>query len=350
MRFVTTVVFGLLLTAGIPSVRAESDVRTLNQRDAAQKIAQRVVQISGSGSPVFIREFRGLGESNVGLSKLVGEELIKLNIKVERGASVEVEGRITRLPTDDSLPLIGFTMNCAVVLPKGERKFSVDVLNRDEGHIASGKTGQTSPPPDLPPGESLKPGPVIDGTIIHAAAGSPYGVEILVERLAGAYDVLTPSVSGSSIRVKVRKGDILAIRLHNGSSFEAAASVLVDGLSRFDLADDPDRRGGLDLVAPGGQREIIGYFRNAEGVDAFLVGEYSKSPAAKLLPEPSAAGTFTIAFHAAWKPGDPPPPHEPPRTKSIGINQGPPRKDPTEVVKREIGGVRAIVKVFYGDE
>lgn len=348
-RVVVWVSLAFLGSAVLSSAEAQSETRTLNQRDAAQKIAQRVVQIAGSGSAMFVREFRGIGESNVGLSSLVGEELGKLNIKIERGATVEVEGRVVRLPADDSRPLVGFTINCVVVLASGERKFSIDVLNRDEGHVASGKTGETSAPPDKPPGTPPRVGPVLDGTIIRPAPGSPYGVEMLVERRPGAHDVLIPTLSGNNIRVSVRKGDIVAVRLHNSSSFEAAAAVLVDGLSRFALADDPNRRGGLDLVTPSGRRDIIGYYRNADGVDAFLVGEYSKSPAARILPEPSAAGTFTIAFHASWKKGAPPPPNEPPPTKDLGINQGPPRKDPTEVVEREVGRVRAIVKVFYGE-
>ena len=166
---------------------------------------------------------------------------------------------------------------------------------------------------------------------------------------AVSYESLKPTVDGKTVGVKVRKGDIIAVRLHNGSKFEAAASVLVDGLTRFALADNPAQHGGLDLVVPGQQRDIKGYFRDGSSVDAFRVGEYSKSVAAQKLPSASESGTFTIAFRAAWKKGDRTPPNEPPQTKAVGIEAGPKREDPTETVEREIGGVRAVVKVFYGE-
>jgi len=85
-------------------------------------------------------------------------------------------------------------------------------------------------------------------------------------------------------------------------------------------------------------------------VDAFQIGEYSKSVAAKTLPNPSDIGTVTVTFAAAWERGQKPPPNEPPVAKSVrslGTIQGPKRADPTVTVDRIIGGLRAVVKVRY---
>ena len=342
------VVACLSLTTLSPTF-AEADARAFNQLQAASKVAERVRQIAGGTNEIFIREFRGVGENNVGLSKLIGEALTQSGMTVRRGAKVEVEGRVLRLPAEDDQPLQGFTIRSTIVLADGgQRNFSIDVLNAEEGQIATGTTGEVSAPPDDPKDSPPESGLSVLGTVIRPSPNSPYGVELLVER-GSSYESLKPVVDGKTVAVKVRKGDIIAVRLHNSSKFDAAASVLVDGLTRFALADNPARRGGLDLVIPSQPRDIKGYFRDERTVDAFRVGEYSKSVAAQKLPTASESGTFTIAFRAAWKLGDPAPPNEPPQTKAVGIEAGPKREDPTETVEREIGGVRAVVKVFYGE-
>ncbi|MFM9960878.1 MAG: hypothetical protein ACKV2Q_06600 [Planctomycetaceae bacterium] len=344
------IVVGLCLSLSARQTAiAQADARALNQQQAATKVAERVRQIAAGTTEIFIREFRGVGENNVGLSRMIGEALTKSGVTVRRGAAVEVEGRVLRLPADDSQPLQGFTIRSTIVLADGSpRNFSIDVLNAEEGQIATGTTGETAAPPDDPQGSPPEAAlTVVDG-VIRPSRNSPYGVELLVER-GSNYESLRPVVVGKTVSVKVRKGDIVAVRLHNSSQFEAAAAVHVDGLTRFALADSPDRRGGLDLVGPKQKRDIKGYYRDDRSVDAFRIGEYSKSVAAQHLPTASESGTFTIAFRAAWKPGDPLPPNEPPQTKSVGIEAGPKREDPTELVQREIGGVRAVVKVFYGE-
>jgi hypothetical protein len=355
-------------------VHAQPDLVVYNTGAAAEKIAQKVIETVGTSTPVFVREFRGIGESNVGLAASVVDELKEARVSVDRGAAVEVEGRVVRLPIDPARKLMGYTIRCTVVLADGsEHVFSVDVRNPDEGEIAVGKTGETAAPPNKPEGSKPTVNPIIDGTLIRPAADSPYGVEVLVERrndvdermtssgpkplqkgitvggLPGIYDAVVPEIVDGSVRVKLQRGDLIAYRLYNSGDHDAAAKTLVDGLSRFALSDDPNRKGGLDLVPAKGRREIIGYYRNSQLVDAFQIGSYSESPAANLLPQASAIGTVTIVFHAAWILGEGSPNNEPPNRKNIAINSGPPREDPTEQIQRNIGGVRAVVKIFYGE-
>lgn len=334
----------LLLTAA--PVHA---AKAFNQFQAAEQIADSIVEVIGDTKEVFVREFRGVGESHVGLSQLIGTALTdKHKVSIERGSVTEIEGRLFRFPTDDSKPLEGYTIRVTVLTATGERKFSLDVENQEEAEEKVEPPGEFTAPPNDPKGSDPEPGIALDGTIIRPSANSPYGVEVVVEK-GSDYVALQPELKKGRVSVNVRKGDIVALRLHNMSGFEAATSVLVDGLSRYALAEDPQRRGGLDLVGNGTPRTIKGYFCDGENVDSFQIGSYSKSVAAKHLPDASSAGTFTIAFRAAWEKGQDPPPNEPVVTKAPpGVVQGPKRHDPTVEVEREIGGLRAVVKIFYG--
>ncbi|MCA9075917.1 MAG: hypothetical protein KDA93_12840 [Planctomycetaceae bacterium] len=344
----TSVAFVTLLA----SMTAKADETTaFNRFDAARKVAQIVMQIAPNERSFFVREFRAPSSNNVGLSKLIGEQLTKENLTVGPGGSTEVEGRLHRLPRDLSKPLTGFSIQGAVFLSNGnERRFTVNVNNRDDGHSAVTDTGETSPSPDTTPGGIAVSDPTIVGTELRPSPSSPYGVEILVESASGQLQPLTPFKDGNLIKVSLKQGDIYAVRVHNRSSFEAAADVLIDGLGRFSLADDVDQRDNRDIILPGSQRTVPGYYRTTELVDSFQIGEYSKSVAAQVLPNPTDVGTVTVTFAAAWKIGENPPPNEPPVAKSlppVGTVAGPPRKDPTVKVERNIGGIRAVVKLRY---
>lgn len=328
-----------------------NELTAFNKFDAAQKVAEIVMKIAPGEKSFFVREFRAPASNNVGLSKLIGEQLSKENLTVGPSGETEVEGRLHRLPRDLSKALTGFSIQGAVYLPNGnERRFTVNVKNRDDGHTAITDTGETSPPPTAGPGSQAVSDPTIVGTELRPSPTSPYGVEIMVETSSGQYQPLTPFRDGNLIKVDLKQGDIYAVRMHNRSEFEAATEVLIDGLGRFTLADDVDQRDNRDIILPGSQRTVPGYFRTPEMVDSFQIGEYSKSVAAKILPNPTDIGTVTVTFAAAWKKGENPPPNEPPVAKSIlprGTAAGPPRKDPTIKVERNIGGIRAVVKLRY---
>ncbi|MEZ6145367.1 MAG: hypothetical protein R3B91_08030 [Planctomycetaceae bacterium] len=340
------IVFSLMTASA-----SAQELTAFNKFDAAQKVAEIVMQIAPDQQSFFVREFRATASNDVGLSKLIGEQLAKADLKVGPGGTTEIEGRLHRLPRDETKELTGFSIQGAVFLPNGnERRFTVNVKNRDDGHTAVTDTGETSPPPNVPPGGIAVSDPTIVGTEVRPSPSSPFGVEVLVETGPGQFHPLTPFHDGNLIKVKLEHGNIYAVKMYNRTDFEAAVDVLIDGLSRFSLADDPDQRNSRDIIAPHGERMVPGYYRDASLVDAFQVGEHSKSLAAQILPNPSDIGTLTVTFAAAWEVGQSPPPNEPPVAKSIlprGTLPGPPRKDPTFKVVREIGGIRAVVKVRY---
>ncbi len=344
---ITLAIIAMLATASASA----NELTAFNKFDAAQKVAEIVMQITPKDESIFVREFRATASNDVGLSKLISEHLTKANRPIGPGSANEVEGRLHRLPRDLNKPLTGFTIQGSVFLASGsERRFSVNVKNRDDGHTAVTDTGETSAPPNAGVGSHPVSDPKIIGTELRPSPSSPYGVEILVETSPGQYRPLTPFQQGKLIKVDLQRGNIYAVRLHNRSGFEAAAEVLIDGLSRFSLADEPAQHNNRDIILPGNPRTVPGYFRNSDLVDSFQIGEYSKSEAAKTLPNPTDIGTVTVTFAAAWKKNENPPPNEPPVAKSIlpdGTVTGPPRKDPTVKVERNIGGIRAVVKVRY---
>lgn len=339
--------FAALGTALLEEARA--DETAFNQFDAAAKIAGLVQKIAPDQKQIFVREFRGTGSSHVGLSKLVGDELGKAGYTIKPGARTEVEGRLKRLPRALDKPLIGFTADCNIVFPDGkERGFVVNVENSDEGHTITGKTGEVAPPPDAGPDALPQTFPVIKGARIFPSPRSPYSIEVLVETAPDRYKELIPTLDEGTIHVDLNKGDIYAVRLYNTSDYEAAVTVSIDGLSRFALSDDENRRNGRDLVSTEKPRLVKGYFRDDKVVDSFQVGEYSKSVAAKVLPAGKDVGLITVTFAAAWNKGDPEPDDEPvAKSFPVGTVRGPERKDPTVRVQREIGKVRAVIKVRY---
>jgi hypothetical protein len=338
-----------LLCGTRPGLAADS--QAFNMFDGAKKVVEILMTIAPSENAFSVREFRGLSSSNLGLSKLVADRLTQAGRSVSPDALTELTGELHRLPQDESQPLTGFNILGSVRLSNGStRRFSVDVMNRDDAHSTVTDTGETSRPPDLQRPGGAQSLPTIVGTEIRPSPESPYGVEILVEAGPGQYRPLTPRSDGSLIRVDLRAGDIYAVRLHNRTDFDAAVEVLIDGLGRFTFADDPVQSNGRDLVRPRSDRTITGYYRDAQVVDSFQVGEHSKSLAAQSLSKSIEIGCVTCTFAAAWKPGDPVPPFEPDVAKSaapLGTAKGPPRRDPTERVERLIGSIRAVVKVRY---
>lgn len=351
----------VLLMSQPSIVPAQQPEAALNKVEAASKIAKIVDEVLGQLAPdvdrVFVREFRAPGGStDVGLAKSIGDELaskFKRKYQIGLGAATEVRGDVSRNPSEEKEPLKGFKIRGELVLSDNRSwRFNVDVDNRDDAAATVAETGNVAPPADLPtdgPAVAAKPEPAppsIQRGELLPATDSPFGVEVVVEVEPNVYQILKPKAVGdNTFTIPLKKGQIFAVRLKNRAAFDAACTVLIDGLSRFALADDPALAGGFDLVPATGDNLIKGYFRNNRIVDAFEVGEYSKSAVAKKLPASSSVGTITVTFAACWKPGDQPPPGEPPKAQAISA--GPPRVSPVEIVQRDVGAVRSVVKIRY---
>lgn len=342
---------------------------------AVEQLVPRLKTLLGNAREVSVREFVGTGFSDVGVTKRLADalrqELKSSQFVPKAGVFPEIRGEIYRLPRNPEQPLVGYELEVAVLQPPAgsKVKLNIEVLNRDEAAQKVGGTGEVLAPPAKDRGQPFTR-PIIrtvsaDGEQSFRVAPSPltpYAVELLREVSEGKYVSLEPTElreqqgraerdtfepSQGVVTYELKPGDIYAVRLFNDSGFDAVCRVSIDGVYRFELADDPeDRQSAGDLVRPKTPRTISGYFRDGATVDAFQVGEYSMSVAAQLLPHPDDVGTVTVSFAAAWEPGADRPPGEPKEDQAATV-QGPKRFDGTTPVSREVGAVRAVVKLRY---
>lgn len=180
-----------------------------------------------------------------------------------------------------------------------------------------------------------------------------------------------------------------AIRLTNGSAFEVAVAIAVDGLSVFhfseDRTDDPTRRGepkwrhwiipaGQTFVLPGwhkrDSRTVNGRLQEGK-LARFTIAPFEESEAAKL-GKVDQIGTITATFHACWEEGRTQPPPDEVATKAritvmdtprsagngqvyvsattrteVGTRMGQEESFNAQGVKRVIGRPRASITLRY---
>lgn len=343
-----TLVLQILWTSAATAQPTEKPEKltALNVADAVRQLAPKLANQVEGKREAFVRAFRGRGFSDVGLSKVIGDALAKNHgFSIFRDAPNEIEGRLVRIPKDSSQPLVGFEIKAAVVDEDGNSR-GVEVIvvrDADGGADVVEGTSEIAPPPGSPPNRKPQR---FHPTIIRPKPGSLYGVELLRETSSDDYEEVSPVRNESGkIDYDLKHGDIYAVRIYNDSTYDAACAVLIDGLSRFAMTNDPATLNCLDLVQPGVPRIIKGYYRDDETVDAFQVGEYSKSVAARLLPESTDVGTIKVTFSAAWLNDKDKPADE--KLRPEATIQGPPRNDPTINVQRHIGFKRAVVRLQY---
>ncbi len=196
--------------------------------------------------------------------------------------------------------------------------------------------------------------------------GQPFAVSILVApkgdaRIAPEKEAYAPApieFRDGLPFVKIEPGQVFAIRLLNEADFDLAASVTIDGLNMFAFSErESDTEGGGDtnymIQPPGTYGDIYGWYRNNQVSDAFLVQDFAEGSMGQLLKDPSAVGSITVAFHAAWT--DQPPPDEErfASLKDVGSVEtvrGAPIDTPYEPVQRTIGVLRSGVTIWYDKE
>ncbi|QDU35961.1 hypothetical protein Mal4_02440 [Maioricimonas rarisocia] len=189
----------------------------------------------------------------------------------------------------------------------------------------------------------------LDGTVVRARDGSPYGIELLVKDPGGSFSPRPGVLDDGLAFVDIAVNDIYRIRLINDTDYDAAALVTIDGLSIFAFSDHPEYKHFIIPAESSGT--IRGWHKTNQKVNEFHVKDYADSAAAQRLIDSSQVGTITVSFSAAWPLDGDPPPDEPGRVR------GPDGKRATAVgrtvesvsaeVKREVGRLRAAVSLRY---
>ncbi|MEY2725083.1 MAG: hypothetical protein RLZZ458_950 [Planctomycetota bacterium] len=311
---------------------------------------------------VFIREFHAPAGNDRELSRRLAEKLKEYGYTASRTAANEVSGKV-KPHNDENGTVIGLCGECSITVkganPVEEKRKTItfQINSRDVAIPVTTPGTEVLAPPNAP--EGTKPdlsGPFIKGTKIRPSKQSSYYVEILARTTGSTeYTVLTPVMRDSYPHVSIKHGSALAVRAGNDTNYEAAIELRLDGLPRFALANDANVRNQnhFDLVSPGSFRDLKGFFLTNQEIAEFTVGNYSNSAAAQVFPDGSDAGTLAISFHAAWEKGKPSPPNEPHRPakgEKPGIVPGEVRKDPIQIVPRQVGRLRAAVRVLYDNE
>jgi hypothetical protein len=232
-------------------------------------------------------------------------------------------------------------------------------------------------PLDLPPDrvkEVVKainnPTVQIEGTLVSARPKSDYAVEILARPLpavgAPGQPVKPRKVCGEGEKdceafVDIKPGDLYEVRVINRSKHDAAVTLTIDGLDQFTFSEVRDPKTKQPLYKhiilpkpPPGQPEssgvIRGWHRVNEGKDAafsFLVTEFGKGEASKLLKNSAKVGTIVVTFAAAWTNDADQPDDEKGARSASETAKGPPVAANLKEVTRQVGNVREVVSIRY---
>jgi hypothetical protein len=169
----------------------------------------------------------------------------------------------------------------------------------------------------------------------------------LLVKSPGGYEPRTVDLEEGLAFVKINRDEVYGIRIINDSPMDAAVVITIDGVNIFAFSEHKDYK--HYIIAAGTRPIIKGWHRNNKISDEFLVGDFSKSAAASLLPNGGAIGTITATFAAAWPPNQPAPADEL-LLATRGNNAtivGPPVSQEFNEVRRHTGRVRAAISVRY---
>jgi hypothetical protein len=163
----------------------------------------------------------------------------------------------------------------------------------------------TDPPvSDTPPQSPFFP----DGNVLRTKSESPFGLEVLVQK-DGQFVSLPITDDDGQPFVAIARDEIYAIRVVNDAPYDVAVTLRIDGINIFEFGDH--KQDYSYFIIGGGKSAVIkGWHRTNKVSDSFLVTEYSRSPAAKVLQPESRVGLITAEFKAAWRTGQPPPSDE----------------------------------------
>jgi len=348
----------VVLAGGAPA-RAANSLR-IELAEAAKKIAE--VLRGQNADAVAVGEFTGprrlRSSAGPGIAEVLTEELKKVKITVKDEANFEVKGDFLDIEDKDSEQLAAL-LKIRVLDRTGKVVVEMERGIFGDQTLAS-LFGLTV---ELPPNagdkartqklkESLEqPRTHLTQTRISAGPGSPYAIEILVKS-GDRYVPRAPSDEGGRAFVPIRRHELYAVRFINESPHDAAVTLTIDGINMFAFSEVKNRKTGqpqyTHVIIPAGKSgTILGWHVNNQRSDAFLVGEYAKSPAAQLLQSSAKVGTITATFAAAWPRGGRMPDDEPPSRSGDATVRGPEVAAKFKEVERDIGVVRASISVRY---
>ena len=271
-----------------------------------------------------------------GIVKALSEELGRSGVDVKVRANLGVSGTYRAIGEKAGVSLQGgqkvfvpgldFEVTMLVIKAQvedasGKRLVDYEQKINDPNTISRifGLTFETPPGnPAKPIEESIaKPSVHVDGSRIRASEKSPFGIELLVRPAASKErQPRAARVEDGLAFVNIEREEVYAVRLINDSPQETAVALSVDGLSMFAFSDDKTAR--FMVVPPGDSYVVVGWHRNQEEFNEFLITSYAKGAAALLGADPANVGTITATFQACWPKGTNPPPDEPGRVATAG--------------------------------
>jgi hypothetical protein len=214
-----------------------------------------------------------------------------------------------------------------------------------------------------------RPSVAVAGSVVRSAAGSPYGVELLIKGRDGQYRPRAARAEDGLAFVPISRGEVYAVRLTNRTPFEAACELNIDGLSTFAFSEL--RQARRWIIPPNQIVTVVGWHISQREANEFLITEYAKTAVAELGASPASIGTITAQFTACWEKGRDPPEGDPQPLRIArpgagmvetssdlpapqgGVNRpdgtarGEKVEVKTEVVTRDFGVTRSIVSIRY---
>lgn len=378
------------------SLFAQDGALTAANLDAAgKKIGKRVLQILPDRGTVFVKPFDEVGGKNSGISRSISEFLQASGFDVAPAAAHEVRGEIFAIVGKKEL-ISGWRAEVRVASRSGRSKrFEIAVENEAEGNAFAGVTGQVRSNPmklaKFGEQQQKQPTGVKQPTTqegwIRASPASAYAMRFLVQDAAGTYQPRAAEVRNGNVMVRLEKGEIYAIQLWNGTEWDACARLFIDGLSRFAISEDKSMRGASDIVPRNsinqGKRNLTGWVKNPKEVYSFKIFGADDAPG-EILRNMVAAesdekiGTIAVTFQTAYSKDDAVLPNESEivqvmRTVNavstrlingksveitiskqvvdsitkVGSGRGPVVGDSVQLVQREFGLLREVIRVHY---
>lgn len=195
-----------------------------------------------------------------------------------------------------------------------------------------------------------------EGSRVAVTPESPYAIEVLTKR-GDEYTPVAPQ--GQTSRnlpfVPIGEDELFAVKLYNGSAYEAAVNLTIDGISVFAFSElDPPPTYWLVPPAHNGQPGellIVGWHKNTDRmIELKRVTDFEDTALAKLkLDLNPDVGQITASFSAAWQVDEQHRPINKPddEVSSRGAGFGGEVEVPSEAVPRQIGHVRDVIHVRY---